>query len=185
MIRRLVALLIASLIGFSSTGRADHLPENQQARGAPETRLAGIRLNDRTRLADVVRLYGQPTRVEAWESDDVNISGSYDYYWFRPGLNLHVLVERLPRKLPGWEYVSLVEVYSGTSNKIARTGKGLRVGDSLNALRRAYGYRFKIRDIPKLKIHDVMVQWQREEYSLVATLDRRNKITGLSLSAPE
>ena len=185
MIRRVVVVSVAILIGFVSTNRADHLPDNLQARGRPETTLAGIRLTDRTKLADVIRRYGKPTKVKAWESDDSNISNSYDYYWVRPGLNLHVLVERLPRKIPGWEYVSLLEVDSGTSRKIARTGKGLKVGDSLKDLKRIYGYRFKIRDNPKLKIHDVMIQWRREEYSLVATLDRQNRITSLWLSAPE
>jgi hypothetical protein len=185
MNRRAVVVLLASLIGFVSPSRADHLPDNLQARGAPETTLAAIHLTDRTKLADVIKLYGQPTKVSGSEETDPNIASSYHYYWVRPGLNLHVLVERLPRKIPGWEYVSLVEVDSGTSRKIARTGKGLKVGDSLKDLKRIYGYRFKVRDIPKLKIHDVMIQWHREEYSLVATLDRRNRITSLRLSAPE
>jgi hypothetical protein len=185
MNRRAVVVLLASLIGFCSTSHADHLPDNLLARGTPETRLAGIHLTDRTKLADVIKLYGQPSKVKGSEEADPNIASSYDYYWVRPGLNLHVLVERLPRKIPGWEYLSLVEVYSGTSRKIARTGKGLKVGDSLKSLKRAYGSRFKMRDIPRLGIHDVMFQWHREEYSLVATLDRRNRITSLSLSAPE
>ena len=185
MNRRVVVVLLTSLIGFVSPSRADHLPDNLQARGAPETSLAGIHLTERTRLADIVRLYGRPTRVKAWESDDPNASSSYDYYWRRRDLDLHVLVERFPRKIPGWEYVSLVEVDSGTSRKIARTGKGLKIRDSLGDLKRTYGHRFKIRDIPKLQIHDVMIQWHREEYSLVATLDRRNRIKSLSLSGPE
>ena len=184
---KLLAVIVGVviLIGFAPISRADHLPDNLQARGKPETRLAGIHLTDHTKLSDVIKLYGPPTKVKASESDRPDFSSSYDYYWVRPGLNLHVLIERLPRKIPEWEYVSLVEVDSGTSRKIARTGKGLRVGDTLKDLKRIYGHRFKVRDIPKLKIHDVMVQWHREEYSLVAKLDRRNRIKSFGLSAPE
>ena len=185
MIRRLVALLAVSLIGLSSTSHADHLPDNLQARGTPETTLAGIHLTEHTKIADVIRLYGKPTEVKGSESDNPNIASSYDYYWIRPGLDLHVLVERLERKIPGWEYVSLVEVDVGTSRRVAKTGRGLKVGDSMKKLKRIYGNRFKIRDIPKLKIHDVMIQWRREEFSLVATLDEHGRITALALAAPE
>jgi hypothetical protein len=183
MIRRTSLVLATILIGFLSASRADHLPENLLARGKAETKLAGIRMNDRTRLADVIKLYGQPTRVESWESDEPNISSSYDYYWAKPGLNLHVQVERLPRRIPAWERVNLIEVGSGTSRKIGKTGRGLRIGQP--DLRRLYGRRFHLRNIPKRKIHDVMLQWREEEFSLVATLDRHNRIIGLSLSAPE
>ena len=185
MMRRLIALLALSLIGLSSTSSADHLDERLQARGTPETTLAGIHLSERTKIADVIRLYGRPTKREGSESDNPNVASSYDYYWIRRGLNLHVLVQRLPRRMPGWEYVSLVEVDYGTSRPVAKTGKGLRIGNSLKDLKRIYGNRFKVRDIPKLNIHDAMIQWRQEEYSLVATLDKRDKITALQLFAPE
>jgi len=96
-----------------------------------------------------------------------------------------VVVERLPRKDPDWEYVSLVEVTSGTSRQVGRTGRGLKLGDTLRDLERIYGFRFNVRNISKLKIHDVLIQWRREEYSLVATLDRHHRISGLTLVAPE
>ena len=182
---RAVIVLVGALVGFVSTSRADHLPDNLQAQGRPEKRLAGIRLNEQTKVSDVIKLYGRPTTVKAWESDEANVSSSYDYYWVRRGLYLHVLVERLLRRNPRWEYVSLIEVNSQTTRKVARTGKGLKVGDNLRDLQRIYGSRLKIRDIPKFKIHDVMIQWRGEEYSLVAMLDRHNKITRLSLFAPE
>jgi len=178
-------MLVVALVGCVSPSRADHLPTNILARGKPETKLAGISLTERNKLADVIKLYGRPTKVKTWKSDNPDVSTSYDYYWIRASLHLHVLVERLPRKIPNWEYVSFIAVDSGTSRKIGRTGKGLRIGDYLRDLKRIYGHRLKIRDIPKLRIHDVMIQWHSEEYSLVATLDRRNKITGLGLSAPE
>ncbi len=184
MIRRFVLPLLISLAGLGSVGRADHLPDNLLAQGRPETRLARIDLKD-VELADIIRRYGKPNRVKAWESDRPDFSSSYDYYWLKPGLKLHVVVERLLRKDPNWEVVTLVEVTSGTSRKVGRTGRGLKLGDTLMDLKRVYGFRFKVRNIPKLKIHDVMIEWHREEYSLVATLDRHNRISGLTLVAPE
>jgi len=184
MIRRFTLALLIGLVGLGNVGRADHLPDNLLARGRPETRLARINLKD-VKLADIIRRYGKPNRVKAWESDRPDFSSSYDYRWLRPGLKLHVVVERLPRKDPDWEVVTLVEVSSGTSRKVGRTGRGLKLGDTLSDLKRLYGFRFHERNIPKLKLHHVMIQWRREEYSLVATLDRHNRISGLTLVAPE
>jgi hypothetical protein len=185
MMRRLIVLLLLSLIGLSSTSRADHLDEKLQAKGTPETTLAGIHLSEHTKIADVIRLYGRPTKREGSESDNPNFATSYDYYWIRPGLNLHVLVQRFPRTMPEWEYISLVEVDFGTSHGVAKTGKGLRIGNSLKDLKRIYGHRVQVRDIPEANIRYAMIQWRREEYSLVATLGKRDKITALQLFAPE
>jgi len=184
MIRRFILALLIGLVGLGSVGCADHLPDNLQARGRPETKPARINLNG-VKFADIIRRYGQPNRMKAWESDRPDYSSSYDYYWLKPGLKLHVVVERLPRKDPDWEYVSLVEVTSGTSRQVGRTGRGLKLGDTLRDLERIYGFRFNVRNISKLKIHDVLIQWRREEYSLVATLDRHHRISGLTLVAPE
>jgi len=185
MMRRLIALLLLGLIGLSSTSRADHLDEKQLAKGTPERTLAGIHLSEHTRIADVIRLYGQPTKREGSESDNPNFASSYDYYWIRPRLKLHVLVQRFPRTMPGWEYISLVEVDFGSSHGVAKTGKGLRLGNSLKDLKRIYGHRVQVRDIPEQNIRYAMIQWRQEEYSLVANLDKRDKITALQLVAPE
>jgi hypothetical protein len=66
-----------------------------------------------------------------------------------------------------------------------RSGAGLKLGDGLAELKRIYGKRFKERDIPNLGIHDVMVQWRSEEYSLVAEFDGMGRIKRLSLFSPE
>ena len=183
MILRISSVVFLLAIGFSLTARADHLPEELLAKGKPETILAGINLSG-LKLSDVIKLYGQPTKVEASEQNNPKIANSYDYYWVKAGLNLHILVQRLPQN-ESWEYVSLVGVSAGTSRRIGRTGSGLRLGGKLADIKRIYGRRLKTRKIPKLKINDVMVQWRREEYSLVATLDSLNRITSLILYAPE
>jgi len=58
-------------------------------------------------------------------------------------------------------------------------------GRSNKRFDRIYGKRFKERKLPKMNIHDVMVQWRREEVSLVAVFDRLGKINCLQLFAPE
>ncbi len=185
MIRRLIAILTVSLIGFGAVGRADHLPEKQQARGMPETSLAGIYLDGRTKLKDVIKSYGKPTSTKAWLNDNPNIYSSWDYYWVRPGLKLHLVVQGLRGKVSTTEYISLVEVDEGTSRRFGRTGKGLKIGDSLSDLKRTYGSRLQIRNFPNSRFRDVWIQWHREEYSLSVTLNERDRITSFSLVLPE
>jgi hypothetical protein len=159
--------------------RADHLPSELLARGKPEKQLAGIHI-ERNTVADVIKRYGKPTKIEKQPSPaDLDMS---DYYWTAAKAKLHVLVVRSA----GIEYIGLIEVEgSGDSTLIRRTGRGLRIGDRLSDLTRIYGRKYKIRKIPKLKIHDVMIQWRAEEFSLVAELDKKERITKLSLSPPE
>lgn len=177
------ATVLLILIIFPSIGRADHLPDSLQARGRPETTLARINLKGAS-ITKIVRLYGKPTKEKRLEPSLPNSSGSIDYYWHRRGLNLHVQIE-FAIEQPTWKPVVLVEVGVGSSRRISKTGAGIRLGDTLSDLRHVYGRRFHLRNIPKFKIHDVMIQWHREEYSLIATLDRHNRITSLSLVTPE
>ena len=182
MIRRVVGVLILILGLAAFDCFADHLPEHQLARGRPETTLARIDLR-RTNIEKIVRVYGKPTEEKKWEPGMSNSSGQIDYYWRKKGLNLHVQIEFIAKD-PSWKPIVLVEVSEGTSRMIGTTRAGLAVGDTLTDLRRVYGRRFHVRNIPKHDIHDVMVQW-RSGYSLVATLNRKNRIVNLFLSAPE
>ena len=72
--------IIALLLG--ATARADHLPDNLLAGGRPEKVLAGIHL-DRSKLSDVVRAHGEPSKVEG-----------DDYYWEKEGWRLHLVIYR-------------------------------------------------------------------------------------------
>ncbi|HEX7723595.1 MAG TPA: hypothetical protein VF397_15650 [Pyrinomonadaceae bacterium] len=100
-------------------------------------------------------------------------------------MNLHIVIECPANELPEKGVVTMIEANAGTSRKIAITGRGLRIGQSLRDLERLYGHRYHVRYIPSRKIHDVALAWRQKEYTLVATLDRHNRITGLSLVAPE
>ena len=181
MIRLLVGLVFLALATMDCF--ADHLPDHLQARGRPETVLARINL-ETTSIEKIIKLYGKPTEEKKWEPGMPNSAGQIDYYWRRRGLNLHVQIEFIDKD-PSWKPVELVEVSVGTSRSVGVTRAGLALGDTLADLRRVYGRRFHLRSIPKHNIHDVTVQWRREEYSLVATLDSKNRITSLSLSTPE
>jgi len=180
LISKVWEIVLLSSILLAPVCRADHLPSELQARGKPEKRLAGIHL-ERSKLADVIKMYGKPTKIEKQPSPpDFDM---YDYYWNKPKAKLHLVVER------GFgigEHISLIEVEGSLdSGTIGRTGAGLRLGDNLADLRRIYGRRFKVRNIPELKTHGVMVQWRSEEYSLVVDLDRRGRIKKLLLLPPE
>lgn len=174
--RKLCTVTLA-LIFLNTVSHADHLPPNQQARGNPEKRLAGIHL-ERHKLTDVIRMYGKPSKVSKQPGPpDISLT---DYYWRTGKGQLHVLMDRSY----GLTRIGWVEV-EGAIGPVGQTGAGLKIGDDLADLRRIYGPRYKVRNIPNLKIHDVMVQWSKEEFSLVAELDRKGKIKKLSLSAPE
>jgi len=171
--RRVCLSLISIALLLSSSARADHLPRHLLAGGNPEKVLAGIHL-ERSRLSDVIRTYGEPLKVEG-----------DDYYWEKHGWKLHLVIYR-GDSIKNGEYVAMIEV-EGTDvpRGMNKTGRGLRLGDTISAIRRIYGRRFKERKLPKLNIHDVMLQWRREEVSLVAEIDGRGRIKNLRLYAPE
>ena len=136
--------------------------------------LAGIHLRH-TKLSDVFRMYGKPSKVERHSSpSDIK---EIDYYWNKSKGRLHIL--RIQN------YTALIEVEGSPESVLLRTGKGLKIGDDLADLKRIYGPRYRVRNIPNRNIHDVMIQWRQEEFSLVAELNERGKIKKLSLFAPE
>jgi hypothetical protein len=82
-------------------------------------------------------------------------------------------------------YISFVEVEGSAESVWLQTSRGLRIGDDLNDVRRIYGSRYKVRKIPSANIHEVMIQWRSQEFSLIVGLDQKGRIKSLSLSAPE
>ena len=165
--------VVLSVLLFGTICSADHLPPELQARGRPEKKLARIHL-EHTKLADVFRMYGKPSKVEKQPSSpDVVMT---DYYWNLSKGRLHLLIVQ--------NYIALVEVEGSAESKL-QTGSGLKLGDDLGDLKRIYGPRYKVRNIPSMSIHDVMLQWRSEEFSLIAELDRNGQIKKLSLSSPE
>lgn len=176
--RRVFLFSLLSIISFGSVSYADHLAPKTQARGKPEKTLAGISLG-RSKIADVIKLYGKPSRItKEPKPPNLNVVETSHYYWLKGSARLHLLVEG--------DYIALIQVEgSPSSGRIVRTGRGLKIGDDLADVRRIYGTRYKVRNIPNLKIHDVAIEWGTEEYGLVADLDAKGRIKKLSLNAPE
>jgi hypothetical protein len=180
--------LIASLLSiylFVPVIRADHLPLKDQAKGEPEQMLALVILG-RTRVSDVIKLYGKPSELSKEPNPpDLKVVDTYHYYWTKGSTKLHLLVYG-GAEVKGNEYIAMIEVEgSPSSGQLVRTGRGLKLGDSLRDVRRIYGPRYKVRNIPSLNIHDVMIQWRKAEFSLVAELDAKGRIKKMSLFAPE
>ena len=120
-------------------------------------------------------MYGEPSKVVKQSSTpDVALT---DYYWNLANGKLHLLMVQ--------DYISLIEVEGSAGSIHLKTGSGLRIGDNVSDLRKIYGPRYKVRNIPRLSINDVMIQWRSEEFSLVAELDKKGRIKKLSLFAPE
>jgi hypothetical protein len=183
--RHLLLLAVLSTCILAPVCFADHLPPELLATGRPEKHLAGV-VPGRSRVADVIKLYGKPSEVRKHgKPEGLRVVDTYDYYWVKSGGKLHLLVFG-GSGIKGGESIALVEIEgSPVGGTIWRTGSGLKLGDRLADVRRIYGRRFYERKLPKLKIHDVMIQWRREEFSLVAEFDNRGRIKNLSLSAPE
>jgi hypothetical protein len=179
------ALVLLAAVLLAPVCFADHLPPKDQAKGRPEKKLAGI-IIDRTKVSEVIRMYGKPSEVQKEpNASNLNVVDTYHYRWLKPGIKLHLVVFQFDKPRSG-EYIALIEVEgSQAAGRLYRTGGGLKIGDELADLRRIYGPRYKVSNIPKLNIHDVMIQWRVEEFSLVAELDKKGKITKLSLFAPE
>jgi len=182
MIRRVTGVL---MIVFACTLgiQGQHPDRKNLVPGRPETRLAHIQVNERTRMKTIAKLYGEPTSIKAWESE--NPPSTYEYDWDRPGLKLHIMFQRSLKKDHEWELVEVIEVKPGTSPRIGVTGRGLKIGDSLHSFKRIYGPHVKVFADRKSKTRSVGIQWQRGEYTLSADLDRRNRITSLTFYAPE
>ena len=169
-----ISAVVLSLLLITIICNADHLPPELQARGRPEKELARINL-EHTKLPDVLRMYGKPSKVEKQPSPpDIALT---DYYWNLSKGRLHLLMVQ--------NYISLVEVEGSAESVRLQTGRGLKIGDDLNDVRRIYGARYKVRKIPSANVHEVMIQWRSQEFSLIVGLDKKGSIKSLSLSAPE
>lgn len=172
-IHRICAVVLGLLL-FTIICNADHLPPELQARGRPEKKLARIHL-EQTRLADVIRMYGKPSKIEKQPSPpDITM---IDYYWNLSRGKLHLLMVQ--------DFISLVEVEGSAGSAWLQTSRGLKIGDNLDDLRRLYGPRYKVRKVPSANVHEVIIQWRSEEFSLIAELDKKGRIKRLSLYAPE
>ncbi len=173
---------------------ADHLPAKLQARGKPETTLAGINL-EHDDAVEVLKSLGLPTR-KVTVPNNPQWAG---YLWDTATTRLEVEVSRGKGKdyLGG---VTVVRLGDGTSTASSAprgsTGRGLKLGDTLDAPKRLYGNRFQLSkqaDVPADTdpfsavpgAQTAVVQWTAIEFTLTAGLDSQGRIIALNLDPPE
>ena len=169
---RFLLFLISTSLFLGATARADHLPENLLARGRPEEVLAGIHL-ERTKLSEIIRAHGKPSKIDG-----------DDYYWEKHGWTLHLVIYRGAGIVNG-EYIAMIEVEGkNVPHLLSRTGRGLQLGDTMLAVQRIYGRKYK-KDRLENKNIQIVVQWRRKEVTLIAEFDRKGRIRTLLLVAPE
>jgi hypothetical protein len=143
-----LAVLVCLLVGPLGNGAAQHLPEEDIAKGPPEHVLSGINVY-KTLLTEAFRRLGQPSRIKV----DVDVpgkstargSGGVDYTWVKDRVRLVASAEyyeengkRIESKLYA------VEVWGArpTSDGVGVTGAGLALGDTIEKVKKCYGDRF-------------------------------------------
>lgn len=104
-----------------------------QASGAPETTLAGINIESAT-IADVIQLYGQPEAIYA--VPDPYPAGTKQYKWGRLTLTLAVLTEPAAS---GSRITAIQIEGDGDNTSASSTGRGLKLGEKEQAIKKIYG----------------------------------------------
>ncbi len=174
---------------------ADHLPANLQAHGKPENTLAGINLEAST-PDEVRRKFGPPTRSVKVP----NNPGWTGYLWQTASILLEVEVTK-GRTTDYVDRVTIVRMNGESPTSVwtippPSTGRGLRLGDTLDTLKSLYGNRFQLSKQasvpattdPFLSVpgnETAVVQWTPIEFTLTAGFDSLGRIVALRLSPPE
>jgi hypothetical protein len=130
-----LVILAALLLSLVPAARADHAPEWQMSTRKPETALAGIRVG-KDSIAEARKVLGQSTRSK----DLPDFPGEAEYVWDKGGTQIVLGTGFDPEKRsPRDEIVYSVKV-SGTKVPARYATKaGVKLGDDLRALIRAYG----------------------------------------------
>jgi hypothetical protein len=175
--------------------RADHLPEKLMAVGNPEDTLAGINMRTST-FEDVLKEFGLPSKKitvpnnPAWTG----------YLWRSGDIQLEVEVTH-GKSRDSVDTITVVHLIGVTSQAapnfgtVDSTGRGLKLGDSLDTLKRLYGSRFKVDNQdnvpddtqPFLSVpgsQTATIQWMKLDFTLTAGLDRNGKIVAMRLRLP-
>jgi hypothetical protein len=156
---------------------ADHLPDNEIARGKSDAVLSGVNVYGTT-IARVEKRLGSPALTETVPETGI-VAGGRNYEWRRPGVRL--IVGTWNDK--GESSIAYsVEVWGRKPDGvIGVTGRGLTLGSTLRAIRQIYGSRFR-----QIKRDDgtqqITIQWQ-DETTLELYLDRQDQVNHMHLLA--
>ncbi|MGA3371384.1 MAG: hypothetical protein ABSC48_06430 [Terracidiphilus sp.] len=161
----------------------DELPASKLARGTAEHLLAGIDIF-KTSVGEATKRLGEPTRVRETYPATEKIAGDREYVWEKPGVTVELRTEFFRsselQKSDG-EFTSVITV-TGTNGAVGRTGRGLKLGDPINAIARIYGNRF---DRTYDGVSDLIeIEW-KPGTSIIVRWNDKGLINEIDLFAPE
>jgi len=133
---RLLALVVL-LSGFSF---ADDLPSNLIAPGKPETLLCDIDVHHTT-LSDLRKRVATPLSLKTHPETEETA----EIVWQQEGSRIHATINA--------DNIAYAVEVSGKASPIAKTGRGLAIGQSSTEIKKIYGSRLLRRG------NDITVQW--------------------------
>jgi hypothetical protein len=184
-------IFFSLLVVISVTAVADHLPETLMARGKLETTLAKVNLETGS-VDEVLKRLGPPTR-KITAPNNPYWAG---YVWDSPTTRLEVEVTHSKtRQFLGGVTVVRMKPADASSDASESTGRGLKLGDTLDDLKRIYGPKLQLvkqENIPADTAPFLytpgselaIVQWKSLDFTLTAGLDDQGRILALSLRPP-
>jgi len=133
--------LFAVIVLLSSFSLADHLPSNLVAQGEPETLLCDIDVNHTT-LSDLKKRFTSPlsykTHPETEEAAEI--------VWEQEGSRIHATINA--------DNVAYAVEVTEKPSPVAKTGRGLALGQRSADIKRIYGSHFLRRG------NNITLQWQ-------------------------
>jgi hypothetical protein len=138
-----------------------------QAPGSPETVLAGIDIHH-TRIPDIIKLYGEPEAVYAAPAPYP--AGTKQYKWGRLTVTLRILTAPTATG----DTITATQIDGdGDTKPISQTGRGLKLGDKAQAIKKLYGV--------ELEGSSATLQWPDGEVLLIHVNDK-SRVDRLELS---
>jgi hypothetical protein len=139
-----------------------------QAPGQPETVLAGIDIHHTT-IPGIITLYGQPEGIYAAPAPYP--AGTKQYKWGRLTVTLKVLTEPTATG----DAITAIQIDGdGDGKPISRTGRGLKLGDKAQSIKKIYGV--------GPEGSSTTVQWPEGEVLLVH-LNDKSRVDRLELTS--
>jgi hypothetical protein len=179
-----LAVIVCLLVGPMLGGPAQHLPEEQQAKGPSEHMLSGINVYS-TLFTEAIRRLGAPTDFRV---DEILVgpppAGTVSYVWRKDGVRLEAAAhyyEENGKRIEGELYAVDVWGSRPTISGVGRTGAGLGLGDTIEDVKKHYGARFFKSQNTKGLDH-IVVQWS-DETNLELDFDRSGRIIHMQLMA--
>lgn len=163
----------AALILCGSAVHADHLPVNKFASGKPDSQVCGFDTYE-TPLKVIEARLGDPNGSER---DPVHESG-VTYRWQKGALVVLVKTYRIGKyqdRPPMW-----IEVSGNDPSRLCATGRGVALGDSLAAVRKAYGNRYGVMPLEDGR-RMITVEWKTLQ-TMDIDVDKDGRVTRINVA---